>query len=57
MLSLITREKGNPAIAKHLGLTLKTVANYVSIVVNKLQVADRAAAAERVRELGLDAEA
>ena len=56
VLSLIAQRKGNPAIAKRLGLTLKTVANYVSNVVNKLQVADRAAAAERAREMGLDVE-
>jgi DNA-binding NarL/FixJ family response regulator len=44
---------GNAAIARHLGLTPKTVRNYVSSILLKLQVADRAAAISRAREAGV----
>lgn len=43
----------NPAIAGRLGLTPKTVRNYVSAILVKLQVADRAAAMERARQAGI----
>ena len=41
----------NAEIAKELGLSLKTVQNYVSRVLDKLQVADRTQAALRYREI------
>ncbi len=43
----------NPAIAKQLSLSTKTVGNYVSNIFTKLQVADRAQAIIRAREAGL----
>ena len=43
----------NPAIAQQLGLSPKTVANNLSSIFTKLQVADRAAAILRAREAGL----
>ena len=52
--------KGRPANAIMLvvvpaivGLTAKTVRNMVSVVLTKLQIADRAAAIVRAREAGL----
>jgi DNA-binding NarL/FixJ family response regulator len=44
----------NPAIARKLGLTPKTVRNYVSSILLKLQVADRAAAISLARDAGVD---
>lgn len=55
VLKLIAEGRGNPEIARHLGLRLKTVANYASNIFSKLQVADRAEAAARAREAGLGA--
>ena len=43
----------NAAIATRLGLSPKTVANHLSSIFTKLQVADRAAAILRAREAGL----
>ena len=43
----------NPSIARALFLSPKTVANYVSAIFAKLQVADRAEAMNRAREAGL----
>jgi DNA-binding NarL/FixJ family response regulator len=43
----------NGTIAKHLGIAPKTVANNVSAIFTKLQVADRAAAIIRARDAGL----
>jgi DNA-binding NarL/FixJ family response regulator len=53
ILSLIARGHPNPAIARTLSLSPKTVANYVSSIFAKLQVADRAEAMIRAREAGL----
>ncbi len=50
VLSLIAEGAGNAAIARTLGLSLKTVQNYVSRILDKLQVADRTQAAQRVRD-------
>jgi DNA-binding NarL/FixJ family response regulator len=50
VLTLIADGAGNAAIARTLGLSLKTVQNYVSRILDKLQVADRAQAAQRMRE-------
>jgi DNA-binding NarL/FixJ family response regulator len=43
----------NAAISARLGLSAKTVRNYVSAILAKLRVADREAAIERARQAGL----
>lgn len=53
LLRLIAHGKSNPAIARELSLSPKTVANHVSNIFGKLQVADRAEAIIRAREAGL----
>src|SRR6185503_14491767 len=53
ILGLIARGHGNPEIAEHLSLSLKTVQNHVSNIFSKLQVVDRAQAVIRAREAGL----
>jgi len=53
ILGLIAQGRANPAIARELFLSPKTVANYVSAIFAKLQVADRAEAMIRAREAGL----
>lgn len=53
ILALIARRETNPAIARKLGITLKTVQNHVSNIFNKLQVADRAEAILRARDAGM----
>ncbi len=53
ILQLLGQGATNAAIAARLGLQTKTVANYVSTIFGKLQVADRAAAVVRAREAGL----
>ena len=53
ILNLIAQGHPNPAIAKQLHLSTKTVGNYVSNIFTKLQVADRAQAIIRAREAGL----
>jgi len=50
ILALIADGHSNPQIARALGLTLKTVQNYVSRILEKLQVADRTQAALKVRQ-------
>jgi DNA-binding NarL/FixJ family response regulator len=45
VLSLLAEGRSNAQIARALGLTLKTVQNYVSRVLDKLQVSDRTQAA------------
>ncbi len=53
ILGLIAQGRPNPVIARTLSLSPKTVANYVSAIFAKLQVADRAEAMIRAREAGL----
>ena len=55
ILERIARGTANPAIARDLGLSEKTVRNHVSSILNKLQVADRGAAIARARDAGLGA--
>jgi len=50
VLALIADGASNAQIARSLGLSLKTVQNYVSRILDKLQVADRTQAALRVRD-------
>ena len=52
-VALIAGGWNNQGIAKHLGLTLKTVRNYVSSILSKLQVADWAQAIVRARKAGM----
>lgn len=53
ILDLLARGFDNRRIARQLVLSEKTVRNHVSHVFAKLQVADRAAAALRARDVGL----
>ena len=53
ILNLIAQGHPNPSIARQLSLSTKTVANYVSNIFTKLQVADRAQAIIHAREAGL----
>jgi DNA-binding NarL/FixJ family response regulator len=53
ILYLLARGQPNAEIATHLSVTVKSVSNYVSNILSKLQVADRAAAIQRAREAGL----
>jgi DNA-binding NarL/FixJ family response regulator len=53
ILQLLARSRSNAEIASELFLSGKTVSNYVSSILAKLQVADRAAAILRAREAGL----
>jgi DNA-binding NarL/FixJ family response regulator len=53
ILGFIARGRSNVAIAHELSLSPKTVANHVSNIFGKLQVADRAEAIVRAREAGL----
>lgn len=53
ILTLIAQGKNNGAIARELFLSPKTVANHVSNIFSKLQVADRAEAIIRARDAGL----
>jgi DNA-binding NarL/FixJ family response regulator len=54
ILMLIAQGYNNSDIARRLTLSLKTVANHVSNIFSKLQVADRAQAIIRAREAGFD---
>ncbi len=54
ILLLIAQGYNNSDIARRLTLSLKTVANHVSNIFSKLQVADRAQAIIRAREAGFD---
>ena len=51
--ALIAGGLNNAAIAARLALSRKTVANHVSNILSKLQVADRAQAIVRARDAGL----
>jgi DNA-binding NarL/FixJ family response regulator len=53
VLDRIARGEANAAIAARLGISLKTVRNYVSTILDKLMVATRAEAIVRAREAGL----
>jgi len=53
ILQLIARGQSNADIARELSLSPKTIYNYVSNILSKLQVADRAQAIIRAREAGL----
>ena len=53
LLELLARGHSNQAIADQLGLRHKTVRNHVSNIFSKLQVADRAQAIVRARQVGL----
>jgi DNA-binding NarL/FixJ family response regulator len=52
ILHLIAQGHNNTVIANQLALSVKTVQNYVSSILSKLQVADRAQAIVRAREAG-----
>ena len=53
MLHLMAQGASNAEIARLLSLSTKTVANYVSNILGKLQAADREEAVLRAREAGL----
>jgi DNA-binding NarL/FixJ family response regulator len=53
ILDLIAQGQNNLVIAKKLSLSIKTVQNYVSSILTKLQIADRAQAIVRARKAGL----
>ncbi|GAB2655236.1 response regulator [Kribbella swartbergensis] len=53
ILTLVANGLGNAAIGQRLGLRPKTVRNYVSNVLTKIQAADRAEAVLRARSAGL----
>lgn len=53
ILGLIAQGKSNPVIARELSLSPKTIANHVSNIFSKLQVADRAEAIIRARDAGM----
>lgn len=53
VLSLIAQGQRNPAIARHLDLSEKTVRNHITSIYSKLQVGSRAEAALKAQEAGL----
>lgn len=55
ILHLMAKGRSNPVIAAELYLSVKTVANNVSNILGKLQVADRSEAIVRAREAGFGA--
>lgn len=56
ILGLIAQGSSNAEIAERFTLSLKTVRNHVSSILNKLQVSDRFQAAMRARDAGLGGE-
>jgi DNA-binding NarL/FixJ family response regulator len=54
VLRLLARNYTNNSIAAELVLTPKTVRNYVSSILSKLQASDRAEAGERARQAGIE---
>jgi DNA-binding NarL/FixJ family response regulator len=56
ILALLAQSHKNADIAKRLVVSPKTVRNYVSNIISKLQVADRAQAILRAKDAGLGAE-
>ncbi len=52
ILARLAEGASNTAIARSLGLSLKTVQNYVSRILQKLQVSDRTQAALKARDRG-----
>lgn len=53
ILDLIAQGQNNLAISNKLSLSIKTVQNYVSSILTKLQAADRSQAIVRAREAGM----
>lgn len=53
VLELVADGMGNASIARRLGLSIKTVRNYLSRIFVKLQIADRTEAAVAARRAGL----
>ena len=53
ILELVARGQSNKEISNRLSLSVKTVQNYVSSILAKLQVADRLQAIMRAREAGM----
>ncbi|HEV3360699.1 MAG TPA: response regulator transcription factor [Pseudonocardiaceae bacterium] len=53
VLELIADGRGNAAIARELGLSIKTVRNYLSRIFAKLHLVDRTEAAVQARRAGL----
>jgi DNA-binding NarL/FixJ family response regulator len=53
VLDLIARARANAEIARQLYVSPKTVRNHISNIFTKLQIADRAQAIVRAREVGL----
>jgi DNA-binding NarL/FixJ family response regulator len=53
VLEMLARGRRNAAIAAELGVAAKTVANHLSSIFLKLQVADRSEAIVKARDLGL----
>jgi DNA-binding NarL/FixJ family response regulator len=50
---LVARGQNNKEIPNRLALSVKTVQNYVSSILTKLQVADRIQSMVRAREAGM----
>ena len=55
VLRLIAAGADNATVSRRLGVSGKTVRNYVSNIITKLQVSDRTAAVMRARDAGLGA--